>query len=151
MRSERQEGLPSHPPKRTNGAVRRIDHSSNTATLNTTKRTAHSRQQTAGHTEFKRDQRRAKRTAQYKAERGKCARCVSSSQAVEENPKTGTSNYIKNAPSGFFRNPSHLYPPRLFRHPKPRENSPRGRFVDTAEWSNRLHWGGGALGSSTFH
>ena len=30
MRGERQEGLPSHPPKRTNGADRRSDHSSNT-------------------------------------------------------------------------------------------------------------------------
>ena len=30
VRGERQEGLPSHPPKRTNGADRRSDHSSNT-------------------------------------------------------------------------------------------------------------------------
>ena len=29
-RSERQEGLPSHPPKRTNGADRRSDHSGTT-------------------------------------------------------------------------------------------------------------------------
>ena len=29
-RSERQEGLPSHPPKRTNGADRRSDHSGKT-------------------------------------------------------------------------------------------------------------------------
>ena len=30
MRGERQEGLPSHPPKRTNGADRRSDHSGTT-------------------------------------------------------------------------------------------------------------------------
>ena len=30
VRGERQEGLPSHPPKRTNGADHRSDHSSNT-------------------------------------------------------------------------------------------------------------------------
>ena len=30
VRGERQEGLPSHPPKRTSGADRRSDHSSNT-------------------------------------------------------------------------------------------------------------------------
>ena len=30
MRGERQEGLPSHQPKKTNGADRRSDHSSNT-------------------------------------------------------------------------------------------------------------------------
>jgi hypothetical protein len=29
VRGERQEGLPSHPPKRTSGADRRSDHSSN--------------------------------------------------------------------------------------------------------------------------
>ncbi len=30
VRGDRQEGLPSHPPKRTNGADRRSGHSSNT-------------------------------------------------------------------------------------------------------------------------